>query len=439
MRIEHFIVVGGGKTVVNYQDVRIRSLVCIGNVIAVSIIHPRRRMVRNVIQESVVGAQCAIRRRVHRVCRGSGNHDVVGGIDNPICTGADDHLRVAGCWIRNELAILVRAEFWHVMDVEIGQADTKVLQGLRLDFGPVSDCPGDRSVEEVASTDRSSSDRRVFSQEYLVRGMRSVGLVLVDKCGRRVLCPGHAIHGDGRGPCQRHEAKLRWKIIGVPHDSICPGDQRIVRLHRHEHRAIAALSDQVQTMVKELAEEGHPAIEARRQANIRRLIGDRLQILGRDRELSSRVEDHTRSDRLKRTRRRVGRIQGMIFSKLIERQWVTEISLKRCRIVDRQIADEIGNDTRIGIHHVPSQGVVCIGDAGKSGFIALVGVRRIRQTQEHGVRRTKVALAGDQIVVTAIDRTQPIRRYRRVRSGHTIRVHDRLSNRLGRCVCCIGL
>ena len=50
--------------------------------------------------------------------------------------------------------------------------------------------------------------------------------------------------------------------------------ERIVRLQRDEHRAIAALVDEVEAVIEELAEQREPRVEWSRQAFVRRGVGD---------------------------------------------------------------------------------------------------------------------------------------------------------------------
>ncbi|MCY1425859.1 hypothetical protein D3C76_405340 [compost metagenome] len=78
-------------------------------------------------------------------------------------------------------------------------------------------------------------------------------------------------------------------VVGGAQDAIGPGqvggprqhhevgraardEQRIVRLQRDEHRAAAALGHQIEAMIEELTEEGHPGIEWCRQTHVRRLV-----------------------------------------------------------------------------------------------------------------------------------------------------------------------
>src|SRR5690349_9093556 len=109
--------------------------------------------------------------------------------------------------------------------------------------------------------------------------MRSVSLVLVDERSGGVLrldvvrrAPGVVRTGRGRCPGQDHE-------IGVAIVR-CTGDaigtlvvQRIVLLQRDEDRTAAALGDQVEAMIKKLAEKSEPGVERGRKPLVRRLVG----------------------------------------------------------------------------------------------------------------------------------------------------------------------
>ena len=91
--------------------------------------------------------------------------------------------------------------------------------------------------------------------------MRGVGLVLIDKWRGRVLSFVHVV---GRAqyavktrlvccPCQNQEVWCAW----------CWIPQWIIWLQWNEYRARAALRDQVEAVIEELTEEGHPSIEWR--------------------------------------------------------------------------------------------------------------------------------------------------------------------------------
>ena len=54
-------------------------------------------------------------------------------------------------------------------------------------------------------------------------------------------------------------------VIGDP-------EERIIRLQRNKDEAVAALGDEVEAMIEELAEEREPGIERRRQAGVWRHV-----------------------------------------------------------------------------------------------------------------------------------------------------------------------
>ncbi|MNQ86064.1 hypothetical protein D3C85_1012480 [compost metagenome] len=66
------------------------------------------------------------------------------------------------------------------------------------------------------------------------------------------------------GPCQHHEVRCPWGRI----------EQRVIRLQRDEHRTAATLGHQIQTMVEELTEEGHPRVERCGETFVRCHVGD---------------------------------------------------------------------------------------------------------------------------------------------------------------------
>ena len=74
-------------------------------------------------------------------------------------------------------------------------------------------------------------------------------------------------------PRHNHEALGDRQVISVAENVVGPGNQRVVGLKWHEHRAIAAVSNLVETMVKELPEDREQCVERLRKA-IRRHVLD---------------------------------------------------------------------------------------------------------------------------------------------------------------------
>ncbi len=171
--------------------------------------------------------------------------------------GLQHDLREAGDRIGDELAVCVGRQQRQVEDVGIVELDAEHGQGLRLDIGPGGE-PAVGAIEQPAGGDRLAGRvELVFPQEHLVRGMRGVGLVLVDEGCRLVGVLG----AGGGGPRQHHE------VGGAAFDV-----ERIVRLQRNEDRFVAALVDEVEAVIEELAEEREPRVERRRETFVGRHV-----------------------------------------------------------------------------------------------------------------------------------------------------------------------
>ena len=139
---------------------------------------------------------------------------------------------------------------------------------------------------QAAGGDRLSAGvELVFTQEHLVRGMRGIGLVLVDERRRLVVVEVHVVggaedavgaggHAAVGGARQRHEALGGRQIVTVAEDPVGAGDERVIRLQRNEDGSVAALIDQVEAVIEELAEEREPGVELRRQRRVRRRVRD---------------------------------------------------------------------------------------------------------------------------------------------------------------------
>ncbi len=117
-----------------------------------------------------------------------------------------------------------------------------------------------RAIQQITGGLRLAINDGEFAQEDLVRRMGGVGLVLIDPRGGGV----HRIMGGIHfGPGEDHEVRRGALFV-----------QRIVRHQRNKHDPVALFGDQIQTVVKELAEEGHPAVEGGRQPDIRGEVRD---------------------------------------------------------------------------------------------------------------------------------------------------------------------
>ena len=183
-------------------------------------------------------------------------------------TAGGDQLRQAVI-ARDEVTVLVGGQQRHPADVVIVQFDAQHIASLSLEHGPgghaanrLTVCSKCRIGQQLASGHGPAVHQHIFAQEHLVRGMRAVGLVLVDE--RRGQVGMLAVLIDA-GAGHHHEVGLRrGRVV-----------QRVVRLQRNEDKAVATLGHQVQAMVEELAEEGEPGVEAGRKPFVRRSIGDK--------------------------------------------------------------------------------------------------------------------------------------------------------------------
>ena len=187
-----------GAVTVGHEDTRVKD---------------RHGRMGDVVEEGVAGEDGV--RQAHRVRRGARDHDVVGSVRRSIGTKADDDLRIAGFRMRDEVTVGVGAQQRNVADIGIGQVDAEHRLGLRLDVGPGGEAT--YTLEQVAGGDRLAVRAgHVFAQEDLMRGMRGVGLVLVDP--RRGRVDGVAIPV-AAGARHHHEVGVGCRVV-----------ERIVRL-----------------------------------------------------------------------------------------------------------------------------------------------------------------------------------------------------------------
>ncbi len=182
-----------------------------------------------------------------------------------------DHHRVAiGPF--DEVAVGIGCQQRHVVDVGICQVDAEHIAGLGLDHLPGrhatdlgvvgSSVPAIGTQiavgDQLACGNRAFGSQHIAAQEHLVRGVRAVGLVLVYERRGGVGVLANVVRG------AKHA--IGAGLVGGAGDHHEVGEtalhiQRVIRLQGDVDGTRAALADQVQAMVEELPEEGHPGVE----------------------------------------------------------------------------------------------------------------------------------------------------------------------------------
>ena len=360
----------------------------------------RPRVVRDVVEEGVTGADC--QRGVDR-CAGCarGNRRR----DRRRAARVRHDLREAGIRVRDELAILVGQQERDVEDVLIVERDPEHRLRLCLDLRPVGKATRGTVEEPAGRNGLAGCVEHVLAVEHLVRRVRRVRLVLVDERRRlvgrlvdvvgasvrrgRVRVPDDPIRsGLVGGAGQRHEPQVGRKVVRSAGDAVLALDQRIVRLERDEDGAALALVDQVEAMVEELAEEREPRVVRRREARVRRGVRD--------------------EERVRVAREAVVDGHG---ARLLVRGGDCR------RVVRRRVDDQVADHARLRVLD-EALGRLVRGwrSAGLAGSRATraeqvevlrVAEKRARQTREHLVCLAEVRLAGLDVVLGAVNRPQP--------------------------------
>ena len=162
--------------------------------------------------------------------------------------------------------------------------------------------------------------------------------------------------------------------------------ERIVRLQRNEDRAAAALGDQVEAVVEELAEERHPRIVGCRKPIVGRHVGEEHQV----RRIRVTVVIDPEGAVVRTHRRERGRIAGGLIS------------------------DQVRDDARICVGHIPRFSVVGVGDdrgirTKRHGIVVrVIEIRRLEKVLERLVGSAPVLASGKEIVVGPVNGSQPI-------------------------------
>ena len=171
-------------------------------------------------------------------------------------TGSRHILRKTARRAGDEIAILIGRNHRDVADVRVSQLEPEEVGRLVLDHRPSGQAAIGRG-EELARRNRPiGSVVDVFTREDLMRRMRGVGLALIHERGVGVGCAAETVRaGHDGAPRHDHEALAGRQVIGVAENMVRPGNQRVVGLEWHEDRAIAAVGDLVEAMVKKLPED----------------------------------------------------------------------------------------------------------------------------------------------------------------------------------------
>ncbi len=252
-------------------------------------------------------------------------------------------------------------------------------------------------------------------QERLVRGMRGVSLILIDeRCGRVLIfmdIVGALVDWRG-GIVNKNAIRTRQHRCPRQHHEIggrARNVQRIVRLQWNEDRAGVALRYEIEAVIEELAEEGHPGIERSRDAEVRRHVRDVVDLL-----VVSGAEKPIEAG----TRNKAAR--ALDKGRVPCRPAVVRSRGDRGRIVGGLVDDQVGDDARIGVEHATAglrigrrSGAARRSGAEETGGLHVGGLEyRGQQPGERRIGRTEVGLIEaarvQQVVFAAVDGAQAI-------------------------------
>ncbi len=374
----------------------------------------RNGRVRDVIEERMARAEGADGARIDRVGRVAFEKHVVGGPEEAVRAEPGHQLGIA-VGPGDEVAVLVRRDQRDIGDIRIGEPDAKYVFGMCLDIRPCRQAMP-ASFEQAARRNGGSvGSVLILAHEDLLGGMRAVGLILVHPRRRRVAC---ASAGGRAG--QDHE-------VGVRAGGVV---ERIIRRERNIDHAVAALGDEIEAMVEELAEQGEQGAEGCGVADIGRHVGQEdRRAVHLDAVLNEKRVELCLGQRIGLGIRRqclddgVGRANGLqgIDLRLSDNASIFERRDDGRRIVERLVDDEVGDQTRLRIGDVAGLRVVVVGCVGE-GARAL-GELGIGQRQELLVGRAPVLPAGHKVVVAAVDGPQAVGKQVDLRGGGRIGIN----------------
>ena len=338
-------------------------------------------------------------------------------------TGCRHVLRQPSSGSGDELPVRVSCDHRDVRHVPVEEPEPEQARRLVLDRSPgghtrapvrgVEVCQASsQTAEELARRDGVSGGVvLVLPKEHLVGGVRGVRLALVDPGRVRVVGVLDVVGGAQDAvrtglvlrPGQHHEPQVRAQVVGVAEDVVRPRDQRVVGVERHEDRA-TALDGLVDPVVEELAEEGEEGVVRRREADVRRDVGD---VQGLERRHAARGNLDDRRGCSRRWVRRA-REQARVALGPDRDPGCSHGGRVRRGLVDDQVAD----DPRLRV----DDRALLLRVAGRPGSTHREA-RRDRlgvlenwcgETREGRVRRAEVLPTGDQVVARAVDGPQTV-------------------------------
>ena len=239
VEVEQFVVVGAGRL---GRGGGTHGGVGIGHLAS-----PRGGVVGDVIEEGVRGAQraCGAHRgqQVALQQRTIQQHQLGKAVD----TG-------------DEVAVQIGVDQRHVGYIGIHQVDPHQGARLGLHFPPVGDGAWHCPIQQFARAAQPAGLHGIGPQEHLVGGVGGVSLVLIDPGGGDVVVGanvvGRAAHSIGPGVQGRNRRPGKHHEIGAAAHDVAG----IIRIQGDDHTAAAALGDQIQTVIEELAENGEPGV-----------------------------------------------------------------------------------------------------------------------------------------------------------------------------------
>ena len=171
----------------------------------------------------------------------------------------------------DEVAVDVSREQRAIGHIAVIQLDAQQVGSLCLDVAPSGHATA-VAMQQVAVGNRAAVGvQLVFTQEHLMRGMRGIGLVLVDPRRRLVEVIPHVVSGAQNtvraglvgGAGQHHE--VGWRAFDI---------ERVIGHQRDIDGAASAFADKVETVVEELTKQGHPRVVGSRQTFVGCHIND---------------------------------------------------------------------------------------------------------------------------------------------------------------------